>query len=101
MNRVKLEVVKVLIIMELIEFDPNSIVIKTIIEKTTESISVTSFGSGETIMEKKHLLMRSFRLLMELSMCLSMNIFTFWRQVRPWLYLLMSDMSLLLILDPK
>src|SRR6187399_979420 len=38
---------KVFIIVEIIEYVPNSVVIKTIIKKTTGNVSVVSFDSGE------------------------------------------------------
>ena len=40
------------IIVEIIEYMPNSVVIKTIIKKTTGNISVMSFDSGEGLQEK-------------------------------------------------
>jgi len=40
------------IIVEIIEYVPNSVVIKTIIRKTTGNISVMSFDSGEGLTEK-------------------------------------------------
>jgi quercetin dioxygenase-like cupin family protein len=40
------------IIVEIIEYVPNSIVIKTIIKKTTGNISAVSFDSGEAFAEK-------------------------------------------------
>ncbi len=40
---------KVLIIVEIIEYVPNSVVIKTIIKKTTGNVSAASFDSGETL----------------------------------------------------
>jgi quercetin dioxygenase-like cupin family protein len=43
---------KVFIIVEIIEYVPNSVVIKTIIKKTTGNVSVVSFDSGEALMEK-------------------------------------------------
>ena len=41
-----------LIIVEIIEYIPNSVVIKTIIKKSTGNISVMSFDSGEGLTEK-------------------------------------------------
>ena len=38
--------------MEIIEYVPNSVVIKTIIKKTTGNVTVSSFDSGEALMEK-------------------------------------------------
>lgn len=43
---------KILIIVEIIEYVPNSVVIKTIIKKTTGNVTVSSFDSGEALMEK-------------------------------------------------
>lgn len=40
------------ITVEIIEYIPNSIVIKTILKKTTGNISVMSFDSGEGLTEK-------------------------------------------------
>jgi quercetin dioxygenase-like cupin family protein len=40
------------IIVEIIEYVPNSVVIKTIIKKSTGNISVMSFDSGEGLVEK-------------------------------------------------
>lgn len=41
-----------LIIVEIIEYVPDSVVIKTIIKKTTGNISAVSFDSGEELEEK-------------------------------------------------
>ncbi len=41
------------IIVEIIEYVPNSVVIKTIMRKSTGNISVMSFDSGEGLTEKK------------------------------------------------
>jgi quercetin dioxygenase-like cupin family protein len=43
---------KVFIIVEIIEYVPNSVVIKTILKKTTGNISAVSFDSGEGFAEK-------------------------------------------------
>jgi quercetin dioxygenase-like cupin family protein len=43
---------KTFIIVEIIEYVPNSIVIKTIIKKTTGNVSAVSFDSGEALTEK-------------------------------------------------
>lgn len=43
---------QVFIIMEIIEYIPNSVVIKTIIKKTTGNVSAVSFDSGEALTEK-------------------------------------------------
>ncbi|ETN97091.1 cupin domain-containing protein [Zhouia amylolytica] len=42
---------KVYITVEIIEYIPNSVVIKTILKKTTGNISVMSFDNGEGLME--------------------------------------------------
>jgi len=47
------EKAKVFIIVEIIEYIPNSVVIKTIIKKTTGNVSAVSFDSGEALTEKK------------------------------------------------
>lgn len=38
--------------MEIIEYVPNSVVIKTIIKKTTGNVTVSSFDTGEALTEK-------------------------------------------------
>ena len=43
---------KTFIIVEIIEYVPNSVVIKTIIKKTTGNVTAVSFDSGETLSEK-------------------------------------------------
>jgi len=43
---------KAFIIVEIIEYMPKSVVIKTIIEKITGNISAVSFDSGEVLAEK-------------------------------------------------
>lgn len=48
----ELDKAKVFIIVEIIEYVPNSVVIKTIIKKTTGNISAVSFDSGEALTEK-------------------------------------------------
>lgn len=40
------------IVLEIIEYIPNSVVIKTIIKKTTGNVTVSSFDSGESLTEK-------------------------------------------------
>ena len=40
------------IIVEIIEYIPNSVVIKTILKKTTGTVTVYSFDSGEALTEK-------------------------------------------------
>lgn len=52
MNNQEHEKSKVFIIVEIIEYIPNSVVIKTIIKKTTGNVSAVSFDSGETLTEK-------------------------------------------------
>lgn len=56
-NTIKMENVvqeksQVFIIVEIIGYIPNSVVIKTIIKKTTGNVSAVSFDSGETLTEK-------------------------------------------------
>lgn len=51
-NNQELEKAKTHIIVEIIEYIPNSVVIKTIIKKTTGNISAISFDSGEALSEK-------------------------------------------------
>ncbi len=46
------EKAKVFIIVEIIEYMPNSVVIKTIIKKTTGNVSAVFFDSGEALTEK-------------------------------------------------
>lgn len=48
----EIEKSKVHIIVEIIEYVPNSVVIKTILKKSTGNISVMSFDSGEGLTEK-------------------------------------------------
>lgn len=52
MENTELEKAKIFIIVEIIEYIPNSVVIKTIIKKTTGNVSAVSFDSGETLTEK-------------------------------------------------
>lgn len=52
MDNTDIEKSKTFIIVEIIEYVPNSIVIKTIIKKTTGNISAVSFDSGEALVEK-------------------------------------------------
>ncbi len=49
----EVEKAKVYITVEIIEYIPNSVVIKTILRKSTGNISVMSFDSGEGLTEKK------------------------------------------------
>jgi quercetin dioxygenase-like cupin family protein len=46
------EKLKAFIIVEIIEYVPDSVVIKTIIKKTTGNISAVSFDTGEKLEEK-------------------------------------------------
>ncbi|MCP9768668.1 cupin [Lacihabitans sp. LS3-19] len=48
----ELEKSKAVITVEIIEYLPNSVVIKTILKKSTGNISVMSFDSGEGLTEK-------------------------------------------------
>lgn len=52
MDSVDLEKAKAHITVEIIEYVPNSVVIKTILKKSTGNISVFSFDSGEGLTEK-------------------------------------------------
>lgn len=52
MKDIELEKGKISIIVEIIEYVPNSVVIKTIIKKTTGKISAVSFDSGETLTDR-------------------------------------------------
>lgn len=52
LNSQELEKAKTHIIVEIIEYIPNSVVTKTIIKKTTGNISAVSFDSGEALSEK-------------------------------------------------
>jgi len=52
MGNIELEKAKAHIVVEIIEYVPNSVVIKTIIKKTTGSISAVSCDSGEAMSEK-------------------------------------------------
>jgi quercetin dioxygenase-like cupin family protein len=52
MENIELEKSMAHIIVEIIEYVPNSVVIKTIIKKSTGNISVMSFDSGEGLTEK-------------------------------------------------
>lgn len=51
-NQIELEKSKSHIILEIIEYMANSVVIKTIIKKSTGNISIMSFDSGEGLTEK-------------------------------------------------
>jgi len=52
MDNKEIEKSKAHIIIEIIEYVPNSVVIKTILKKSTGNVSVMSFDSGEGITEK-------------------------------------------------
>jgi quercetin dioxygenase-like cupin family protein len=52
MDPQELEKSKAHIIVEIIEYVPNSVVTKSIIKKTTGNISVVSFDTGEELAEK-------------------------------------------------
>jgi quercetin dioxygenase-like cupin family protein len=52
MENSEFEKSKAFIIVEIIEYIPNSVVIKTIIKKTTGNVSAVSFDSGEILTEK-------------------------------------------------
>jgi quercetin dioxygenase-like cupin family protein len=47
-----IEKAKSLIVVEIIEYIPNSVLIKTIIKKGTGNVSAVSFDSGEIMVEK-------------------------------------------------
>jgi len=51
-STIEVERAKAHIIVEIIEYVPNSVVIKTIIKKSTGNISIMSFDSGEGLVEK-------------------------------------------------
>ena len=52
METVEIEKSKAHIVVEIIEYVPNSVVIKTILKKSTGNISVMSFDNGEGLTEK-------------------------------------------------
>jgi len=52
MDVTEVEKAKAFIIVEIIEYVPNSVVIKTIIKKTTGNVTATSIDSGEALTEK-------------------------------------------------
>jgi quercetin dioxygenase-like cupin family protein len=52
MDNNEVEKAKAHIVVEIIEYVPNSVVIKSIIKKTTGNISAISFDSGEALAEK-------------------------------------------------
>lgn len=49
---IEVEQAKAFIIVEILEYIPNSVVIKTIIRKTTGNVSAVSFDTGEALAEK-------------------------------------------------
>jgi quercetin dioxygenase-like cupin family protein len=51
-NKSEIEKSKAHIIVEILEYMPNAVVIKTIIKKSTGNISVMSFDAGEGLTEK-------------------------------------------------
>ena len=51
-DNIEIEKAKALIIDKIIEYVPNSVVIKTIIKKTTGNISAVSFDTGEAFTEQ-------------------------------------------------
>jgi len=52
MEDLELEKSKAFILVEIIEYVPNAVVIKTIIKKTTGNITAVSFDSGEALPER-------------------------------------------------
>ncbi len=52
MENTEVEAAKVFIVVEILEYIPNSVVIKTIIRKTTGNVTAVSFDSGEIMTEK-------------------------------------------------
>jgi quercetin dioxygenase-like cupin family protein len=52
MDTTDLEKSKAVIMVEIIEYEPHSVVSKTIINKTTGNVSVMSFDDGEELVEK-------------------------------------------------
>jgi quercetin dioxygenase-like cupin family protein len=52
MENIGVEKSKVFINVEIIEYVPNAVVIKTIIKKTTGNVTAVSFDSGEILTEK-------------------------------------------------
>ncbi len=53
MQNSEIEKSRIHIMIEIIEYVPNSVVTKTIIRKTTGNISVVAIDTGETLAEKK------------------------------------------------
>jgi len=52
LSNLEFEKAEVFIIVEIIEYMPNSVVIKTIIKKSTGNVSAVSFDTGEMMTEK-------------------------------------------------
>ncbi len=52
LENVEVEKAKTFIVVEIIEYVPNSVVIKTIVKKTTGDVSVVSIDTGEGLTEK-------------------------------------------------
>jgi len=52
MDKNEVEKAKAIIIVQIVDYIPNSVVIKTIVKKTTGNISATSFDTGEALTEK-------------------------------------------------
>jgi quercetin dioxygenase-like cupin family protein len=52
MENIEVEKARALIVVEIIEYVPNSVVIKTIIRKTTGNISAVSIDGGEALAER-------------------------------------------------
>jgi quercetin dioxygenase-like cupin family protein len=52
MESPELEKAKIFIVVEIIEYVPNSVLIKTIIKKTTGNVSAVSFDTGEALAVK-------------------------------------------------
>ncbi len=52
MNKLEIEKAKTHILIEIIEYVPNSVVFKTIIRKTTGNVSVVAIDTGEVLAEK-------------------------------------------------
>jgi len=52
MKKIEIEKSKGVIMVEIIEYEPHSVVSKTIINKTTGNVNVMSFDNGEALVEK-------------------------------------------------
>lgn len=52
MESPEIEKAKVFIVVEILEYVPNSVVIKTVLRKTTGNVTVVSFDSGEALAER-------------------------------------------------